>query len=257
MDRRSFITGTLAGAAGAAGIWSGVALSSEQAARPSSASPAKPEGRQSYSQMGEDLVVYDLLHSWMKLDKPSYIDIGAADPVSGSNTYLLYKAGCHGVLVEPNPTFVEKLRLVRPRDVVVGVGVGVDDATEADYYVFRGRPMLNTFSPEEVAMRRQQSKDYVVEKVVKMPLVSVNHLIASHLGHAPDLLSIDVEGLDLAILRTLDFDKYRPAAIIAEAGHAGTANANPALTMFVESKGYVQCGGSLYNTVFGDPKRFA
>jgi FkbM family methyltransferase len=251
MHRRSFIAGTLTGVTGAAAVWGGTALRGSRA-------PASPSrGRTSYSQMGEDLILYSLLHSWMKLDNPTYLDLGAADPVEGSNTYLLYTCGCHGVLVEPNPAYVAKLRLDRPRDVVVGVGVGIDDTTAADYYVFRDRPMLNTFSPDEVAMRQRQSKDYVVEKVVKMPLVSVNHLIALYLGQAPDLLSIDIEGMDLAVLRTLDFDKYRPAGIIAEAGRPGNANADPALTALLESKGYVVCGGSLYNTILADRRRYA
>lgn len=251
MHRRSFISGTLTGVAGAAAVWFGVGR------RGSPALVSPPKGRTSYSQMGEDLVVSDLLHSWMKIDKPTYLDLGAADPVAGSNTYLLYTSGCHGVLVEPNPSYVEKLRQVRPRDTVVGVGVGVDETAAADYYVFRDRPMLNTFSPDEVAMRKRQSKDYVVEKVLQMPLVSVNHLIASNLGQAPDLLSIDIEGMDLAVIRTLDVDKYRPAVIIAEAGRPGNTNADPALTAYLESRGYVVCGGSLYNTIFADRRRYA
>jgi FkbM family methyltransferase len=192
----------------------------------------------------------------MKLEKPTYLDLGAADPVDGNNTYLLYTSGCRGVLVEPNPTYVAALRRVRPGDTVVGVGVGVDERTTADYYVFRDHPMLNTFSPDEVALRKRQSKDYVVEQVVSMPLVPVNRLIASHLGRAPDLLSIDIEGLDLAVLRTLDFDRYRPAVILAEAGRAGNLNADSAMTAFLESRGYVVCGGSLYNTIFGDRRRY-
>ena len=250
MDRRSFVAGTLTGVTGAAALWSGVAL------RGSRAPASPPKGRTSYSQMGEDLVLLDLLHAWMKLDTPTYLDLGAADPIDGSNTYLLYTSGCHGVLVEPNPAYVAKLRQARPRDIVVPAGVGIDDSTAADYYVFRDRPMLNTFSPDEVAMRRRQSKDFVVEKVVKIPLVSLNSLIATHLGQAPDLLSIDIEGLDLAVLRTLDVDRYRPAVIIAEAGRPGNVNADPALVAFVESKGYIVCGTSLYNTIFADRRRF-
>jgi len=250
MDRRSFVAGTLTGVTGAAALWSGVAL------RGSRAPASPPKGRTSYSQMGEDLVLLDLLHAWMKLDAPTYLDLGAADPIDGSNTYLLYTSGCHGVLVEPNPAYVAKLRQARPRDIVVPAGVGIDDSTAADYYVFRDRPMLNTFSPDEVAMRRRQSKDFVVEKVVKIPLVSLNSLIATHLGQAPDLLSIDIEGLDLAVLRTLDVDRYRPAVIIAEAGRPGNVNADPALVAFVESKGYIVCGTSLYNTIFADRRRY-
>jgi hypothetical protein len=94
-----------------------------------------------------------------------------------------------------------------------------------------------------------------VERVVRMPLVPVNEVIATHLGKAPDLLSIDVEGLDLAILRTLDFKKYRPGAIIAEAIPMDSPGVNTELVNFLLSKRYVVRGGSTINTIFVDAKR--
>jgi FkbM family methyltransferase len=257
MDRRSFIGGALAGASGAGlfGVASSLMGSSAprrtSAPQPPQPPPALPQyARLSFSQQGEDIVLYHLLHDAMKIEKPSYVDIGAADPVESSNTYLLHWNGGHGVLVEPNPMHQERLRRLRPHDVVVQAGVGVTEAEEADYYVMRGNPALNTFSPEDVATRRKQANGEVVEKVIRMPLVPVNKLIATYLGSAPDLLSIDVEGWDLAILRTLDFEKYRPAVIVAESLPAGD------IPVFLASKGYVLRGASMYNAIFADPARF-
>jgi hypothetical protein len=123
--------------------------------------------------------------------------------------------------------------------------------------MMRGSPTLNTFSPEQVEMYRRGSQRDPVEKVVKMPLVSVNHLMAECFGQAPDLLSIDVEGLDLAILRTLDFGTFRPGAIIAETIRMGGGGDNTDISALLMSKGYVVRGGSLYNTIFADPGRYA
>jgi FkbM family methyltransferase len=252
MDRRSFLTGALAGAplAGAAGFAARVAYERAYA-------KAQPPGRLSFSQQGEDIVLYHILHDLLKVETPTYIDIGAADPVDANNTFLLYWTGGHGVLVEPNPMYVERLKQRRPKDIVVAAGVGVGDATEADYYMIRGKPTLNTFSPEEAARLRAGAKEDPVEAVVKMPLVTVNRLIASHLGKAPDLLSIDVEGLDLDILHTLDFATYRPGAIIAETIKMGTVDVNAELVDFVVSRGYAVRGGSMINTVFVDRNRYA
>ena len=172
--------------------------------------------RESYSQMGEDLVLYDLLREGMKIPRPTYVDIGAADPVQASNTYLLHQSGGHGVLVEPNPGYQARLRRYRPNDVIVEAGVGITDDASADYYVIRDAPMRNTFSKDDVEYLRKRAGREVVERVMKMPLIALNRLIAEQLGAAPDLLSTDVEGLDFAILETLDFQKYRPAVIIAE-----------------------------------------
>jgi FkbM family methyltransferase len=217
------------------------------------------KARQSFSQQGEDIVLYHLLHDWMKITAPTYLDIGAADPVESNNTYLMYWTGGRGVLVEPNPDYVRRLRLERPGDIVVHAGIGVSDATDADYYVIRGAPTLNTFSKDQVEMYRRTGSRYVVDKVMKMPLISINHVIRDCIGRAPDLISIDVEGLDLAILRTLDFATYRPAAFIAETvmmgGPRGTDNGG--IGDLLLSKGYVARGGSLYNTIFADPARYA
>ena len=192
IDRRGFLAGALVGAAGVGAAELGV--KSWRRAQ-------NLHSRESYSQMGEDLVLFDLLHDGMKIQRPTYVDIGAADPVQASNTYLLHQTGGHGVLVEPNPAYQARLRRYRPNDVIVEAGVGVTDEASADYYVIRDAPMRNTFSKEDVEYLRKRAGREVVERVMKMPLIALNRLIAEKLGAAPDLLSTDVEGLDFAILR--------------------------------------------------------
>src|SRR5215813_8721308 len=108
-------------------------------------SPQKKFARQSFSQQGEDIVLYHALHETLKIERPTYMDVGAAHPVQSNNTYLLYTTGGHGLLVEPNPVFVKLLRKFRPHDIVVQAGIGVADTPQADYYEIKGNPMLNTF----------------------------------------------------------------------------------------------------------------
>jgi FkbM family methyltransferase len=256
MDRRSFLSGLVTGASGIA--VGGAAAWPRPTPPPPPSSPApKLPGRRTFSQMGEDIVLFHLLRDLMKIDRPTYVDIGAADPIQSNNTYLLHWMGGHGVLVEPNPMYLERLRLHRPHDIIVNVGIGVTDATEADYYIIRDQPALNTFSADQVARLAGGPKPGVVERVIKMPLISINHLFEQYLHQAPDLVSIDIEGLDLAVLRTLDFKKYRPGAFIAETIRMGTPNEDRSIATFLTAKGYVVRGGSLYNTIFADPARYA
>jgi hypothetical protein len=161
------------------------------------------------------------------------------------------------VLVEPNPTLVEKLKATRPGDVVLACGVGLAETTDADYFVIRGRWPLNTFSREVVAEYRRQSASDPVEKVLKMPLIPINRLIADCFGGAPDLLSIDIEGLDLAVLRTLDYREHRPAAICAETKKPNMSHDGTPIARLLRGKGYVACAGSLYNTIFVDRSRLS
>src|SRR4051794_4919388 len=101
----------------------------------------------SFAQYGEDLVV-DSLFGAMKVGKPTYLDIGAYEPIRSNNTYLFYRQGGHGVLVEPNPALTPKLRRKRPGDVTIEAGIGIDDTPAMDYYMFSDE-QLNTFDKEQ------------------------------------------------------------------------------------------------------------
>lgn len=199
--------------------------------------------------------MYHAAKELLKLDRPTYMDVGAAYPVKGNNTYLLYSTGARGVLVEPNPALTEQLRAVRPGDIVVQAGIGVTAQAEADYYEIRGNPMLNTFSPDHVAELQKDQADSVVERVVTMPLLNINAVIAEHLGAAPDILSTDVEGLDLAILRSLDLSRFRPAVICAETLQTLRTGRMAPISAYLTARGYIPRGGSLYNTIYVDRRR--
>ena len=265
MKRRDFLIGAASGATSAVVIGAAArALPGLAATAPDGPAPVVPEptvpsplyqGRRSFAQQGEDLILYNLLCHDLQIQAPSYLDIGAGDPALSNNTYALYLTGSRGVLVEPNPVLVRKLKAVRPGDVVVACGVGLEAATAADYFVIRGRWPLNTFSRETVAEYRRQSAADPVERVLRMPLIPINRLLDDHFNGAPDLLSIDIEGLDLAVLRTMDFRAHRPAAICAETKKPGMSHDSTPVARLLRAKGYVACAGSLYNTIFVDRSR--
>lgn len=207
--------------------------------------------RFSFAQQGEDLVADSLLTA-LGATTPTYLDIGAYDPILGSNTYHFYRKGGRGVLVEPNVSLTDRLRRVRPKDTVLPIGIGLDDTPAADYFVFV-QPQLNTFDKEQ-ADRLVNEGGAKLERVVKMPLVNVNRVIAEHFGAAPDFLSVDVEGLDLAILKTLDFGKYRPKVICAETLFTGSLHHNPGVADFLAGHGYAVRGMTHPNTLFVDTR---
>jgi FkbM family methyltransferase len=256
INRRDFIGGAVCGSAIAVG--GGAARNPITPPPPSPApQPASlPEhARLSFSQQGEDIVLFHVLHELLKIVTPTYLDVGAAYPVNGNNPYLLYTTGARGVLVEPNPALAVQLRRHRPGDTVIEAGIGVADAAEADYYEIKGNPMLNTFSAEHVAGLQRSKTESVVERVVKMPLLNINRVILEHWGRAPDLVSTDVEGLDDAILRTLDLSRLRPGAICAEAVPMTKWRRPSRITRYLVSQGYVPRGGSMYNTIYVDSRR--
>ncbi len=251
MRRREFVAGlvggTTAGVAGTLGL---------QRLRAEPPLPAVPEfARLSFSQQGEDIVLYHALHDLLGLERPTYMDIGAAHPVQSNNTYLLWGTGSTGVLVEPNPLYVEMLRQQRPGDIVVAAGIGVSDASEADYYEIKGNPLLNTFSPEQVEMLQQGKAESVVERISKMPLININRVINEHMDSPPDLVSTDIEGLDYAIIQTLDLDRFRPGVICCEGVSLNPEGYQSDIARYLGAQGYVLRGGSMINSVFVDARR--
>jgi FkbM family methyltransferase len=246
MNRRDFIGGAVAGGALALG---GRALWDRNQGTPLDG------GRLTWAQQGEDIVLWHVLHHLLEIEQPTFMDVGAADPIKGNNTYLLYYTGSRGVVIEPNPAFAAALRAKRPEDRVVEAGIGVTDVAEADYYEIKGNPLLNTFSAEQVAYLQKGKSESVVERVVKMPLLNINKVIEKELGRAPDLLSTDIEGLDFAILQSLDLSRFRPGAICAETVPMFKGGGWSRISEYLMSQDYVPRGGSLVNTIYVDARR--
>jgi FkbM family methyltransferase len=217
-------------------------------------------GKWSYAQQGEDLIVGNLLDT-MGITKPSYLDVGAFDPVELSNTYALYKGGGRGVLVEPNPAKTRRLERVRPRDRTLNIGVGISpERTTGTYYVIGGpsQGSLNTFSKEEATRVQAASGGaHFIEKVIQLPLENINTIMQQQFGGAPNFLSIDTEGFDLDILRSVNFDRYRPDVICVETLEVASDVVNVDILRLLESKRYSARGATFVNTIFVDDRHLS
>jgi len=254
MRRKEFLigmgglaVGASLGAAGAARV-----LQTEQAPPAPRQSPPPARGKESYAQAGEDLIVNHLLGR-LGITRVSYLDIGAYDPVYLNNTYFFYLRGHRGVLVEPNAAMCAKLRAVRPQDTTLNAGIGIGKTGEADYYVMSD-PSWNTFDRAEAEHQvRATGGGIVVTEVRKVPLLDVNEVIAGHFdGKAPTFVSIDAEGWHLAILKAIDFRRFRPPVICVETLVSGEVRQIPEIPAFLKTKNYVARGGSFVNTIFVD-----
>ncbi len=207
----------------------------------------------SFAQAGEDLAAH-FIFGYLGIGDVSYLDIGAYDPIRINNTYFFYLKGFRGVLVEPNVAMGEKLRTVRPRDTTLTAGIGVTAVREADYYLMT-EPSWNTFSKEEADHQTKITNGRIkVEKVVKMPLLDINDVMQEHFNGAPSFLSIDAEGWHLAILKSIDFKRFRPKVICVETLVSGTKTVIDEIPAFMTSQGYQDRGGSIVNTLFVDGK---
>lgn len=213
---------------------------------------------ESFSQEGEDRIVKMLLQSEKIVDSDvTYLDIGCNDPIALNNTFLLSRlfAVKKGVLVEPNTLLYKRIASDRPNDIVINKGVGVA-AGELSYYDFGDYHTLNTCSDEE--------KDFIIKQgfplksTSKIEIVPINDLLHEYFPDGRlDFLSIDIEGQDEEIVKSIDYDFIRPAIICIETAIYGGGKNNDVseLVSFFKSKDYYLTADTSLNSIFIDGKR--
>ena len=212
--------------------------------------------KDSFSQAGEDLII-DFLFQTVGISKPVYLELGTNNPYFGNNTYLFYLRGAKGVLVEPDYSEIPLIQKLRSKDKILNIGVGLINQKEADFYIFETIG-LNTFSREEAEIRQKTGKNKIIN-VIKVPLKSINEIIAENFDTYPDFLSIDIEGLDLSVLKTLDFNKYPIPVICAETCTYSENHIKPkdySTIEFMLSKGYFVYADTYINSIFVDIEWF-
>lgn len=191
--------------------------------------------RKSYAQEGEDLILQRMF------DQQAvgfYVDVGAHHPKRFSNTYIFYSAGWRGINIEPNPAVQREFAVQRPRDVTVQVGVSDQPAT-LTYYEFDD-PALNTFDGSLMKWRLSNT-DYRLVRQSNVPVERLESVLSRLLpaGQAIDFFSIDVEGLDLAVLRSNDWRRFRPICVLVEALQSSLEDAlHGEVCAFLQSQGY-------------------
>ena len=207
--------------------------------------------KKSYSQSGEDLIVRYIFDA-LKIAKPSYLDIGAHHPTFLNNTQTFYENGSSGVNIEPDPDLFSYINKVRLNDTNLNIGIA-DKKGVLDFYVMSAAT-LNTFSHDEA--RKAEGDKIKIDKIIKVPVLPVNDVLNEHfVDKTLDFLSLDVEGLDLLILQTFDFKRFRPKVICVETVTFSQERKGEKITdienLLVE-QGYFVYADTNINTIFID-----
>ena len=164
----------------------------------------------SYSQFGEDLIVERLAQE-LGISNGMYVDVGAFDPIAFSNTLKLHKLGWNGVNIDMNPAKVARFAALRQNDVNVCAAVGEGPAgTIQAFVVDRGT------SYEKLHVGEQPSGK---AEPVAISLRTLTDILGASrfAGKRIDYLNIDCEGMDFAVIQTLDMKKYSPRIVSIEA----------------------------------------
>jgi FkbM family methyltransferase len=208
----------------------------------------------SYSQEGEDLVLAVL----MEPNLPTsgfYVDIGAHHPTRFSNTMYFYNRGWRGLNVDARPGFATEFNALRQRDIAVDCGVS-SQAGELLFYEFN-EPALNTFDGE-IAERRDGNQNYQIQRKVPVRVRTLVSLLDQYVGQNQqiDFLSVDVEGLDVDVLRSNDWQRYRPGFVLTEVYGQWLEDVMSSETVAVMAEfGYRACSRTRHTIFFEDSRR--
>ena len=166
-----------------------------------------------YSQEGEDAVLARLLGSTIH---GFYVDIGAFHPMQYSNTFAFYRRGWRGINIDARPGSMELFKQLRPRDINLELAIS-DKAEVLTYYEFN-EPALNGFC-KEVAMEANGKATFRIVGTTRIQTATLADTMEKHLPPSQiiDFMNVDVEGLDERVLRSNNWNKYRPRLILAEA----------------------------------------
>ncbi len=162
-----------------------------------------------FGQTAEDAILQLLL----KEKKGFYVDIGAGNPIKGSNTYVFYKRGWTGIAIDPIEANRILFKLIRPRDqfvqkIVANASLSLNfwEFVPTEYST-TDPDMANTVISRELGFLKSH------RQVESISIADLNLAISPT---SPSLLSIDIEGADLDALKSNNWETFLPRVIAIE-----------------------------------------
>jgi len=137
----------------------------------------------------------------------TFVEIGAADGVTFSNTFMLEKVlGWQGVLVEPSAFWYDKLNQNRIAHIDTRCCTG--ESGRAIKFLNTRDPLLSSISTNRFSDSHASERFQGVESSVLS--VSLNDIFIEYkLPSEIDYLSIDTEGNEFEILSNFDFNRFK------------------------------------------------
>ena len=184
-----------------------------------------------YSQFGEDTI----LEKYLQENTGFYLDIGSGDPVRSSNTFFLYKKGWSGILIDPLTRNIFSSKIIRRKDKIIQGLVG---ATNRSYLFFEMYPYeYSTTNSEKVKWLTDKGRARLVKKV-QLNTFSVSELNLNINLDQASLLSVDCEGLDLEVLKTIDLKTIKFRVICAEDYDFNLMSKSSEINQYLNENGY-------------------
>ena len=207
---------------------------------------ARPFLKRSVAQQGEDLILDRILSRLLNKDLNDhgvYIDVGAYHPIDHSVTYLLYKRGWRGIAFDPSTSTRDSFKNWRPRDTFICKAVGEKDEVDVSFYVPNNASNMSLTNTKYPSNKEQYKK-------ITVQQVNLNEELKRQNVSYIDVLNIDIEGAELEVLKTFDFNFFKPKVVAIELHGNDVQNAlQTEEAEFLLARGY-RCTGCAVITYF-------
>jgi len=176
-------------------------------------------------------------------EKGVFVDIGAGHPMYLSNTYFFEKNGWTGLCVDADPSQILLLR--KERQKVEWAAVALEEG---------GIELSLAYSPTySSTMRRENYRGMIkmpFKGTIRVPSLKLETLLTKNNIGAIDLLSIDVEGTELEVWKTFDYEKHKPRVVIIEYYTFGLADNSEKIKSFFSQLPYQLVHTTCTNFIF-------
>ena len=186
----------------------------------------------SYAQHGEDVILWRALGDRTGV---FYVDVGAFHPTDDSVTRALYERGWRGINIEAQPDRLQAFEDERPGDTNLSLAIGDRDGTVV--LTMPDNPgWASTLDPALTG------SDPSTSRTLEVPLRRLDTLLAELGTEHVDVLKVDVEGAEPAVVRGLLGGPLRPVVCVIEgvAPGVGRVAGDEAVDLLVKA-GYQHC----------------
>lgn len=209
----------------------------------------------SFSKSGDDLQLMKLIN---QSTPGTYVDIGCWHPVKASNSFFFSLRNWKGICIDPNPELEKLYKKFRPNDVFINCAVGETEANLNYYMLSDNNSSMNTLNLDFLK-KHDLEKD--IKKTISIPTFSLKDILDKNIStnERLDFFDVDVEGFDLQVLQSNDWNKYRPKVVVTETDISIKEDVVSEITTYLESVNYRLVGktvmnGDLGNLLFIDNK---
>lgn len=168
-----------------------------------------------YSQYGQD----ELLNQLLNKKNGFFIDIGAHDGISFSNSYLFEtELEWNGICIEPLPNVFKKLQ--KNRKCILENCAISDIEGILDFVAIEGyHEMLSGFNREEIAQTSilLNSGSY---EIIKVNTFRLDTILNKHNIKYADFCSIDTETTEINVLKSINWNNYQIEYLCVERNDA-------------------------------------